>query len=104
MEAADRRLHEVPYSYEADGEIDNGIIDALYLRQGTWTIVEFKTDELQDHDDLDRLLAKEKYREQAERYVAAAESLLGLKPRIVLCLLNFSGSVFVHQPDKHQAL
>ena len=93
MNGADRRLHEVPYSRTVDGRVENGIIDALYLRDGSWTIVEYKTDELKDQADLDRLLAEEEYLQQAERYVAAVEELLGQRPRSILCLLNYQGGV-----------
>jgi len=98
MAGADRRLHEVPYSRIVDGRVENGIIDALYLREGSWTIVEFKTDEVRDQADLDRLLAEEKYLDQAERYVAAVEHLLGQRPRSILCLLNYAGGVHVLDP------
>jgi len=98
MDGADRRLSEVPYSRTVDGRVENGIIDALYLRDGSWTIVEFKTDELRDQADLDRLLAEEDYLSQAQRYVAAVEHLLGQRPRSILCLLNYAGGVRLLHP------
>ena len=93
MDGADRRLHEVPYSRTVEGRVENGIIDALYLRQGCWTIVEFKTDEVKDQADLERLLAEKKYVEQVQRYEAAAEELLGQRPRSILCWLDYAGGV-----------
>jgi hypothetical protein len=98
MDTAERRLHEVPYSLEVDGRVESGILDALYLPTGAppagaWTLVEFKTDRLQDEAGLDRLLAGEDYLAQARRYQAAAECLLGAWPRAVLCLLNYAGGV-----------
>jgi ATP-dependent exoDNAse (exonuclease V) beta subunit len=98
MDGADRRQHEVPYGRTVDGRVENGIIDALYLRDGSWTIVEFKTDEVRDQADLERLLAEEKYVEQARRYVAAVEELLGQRPRTILCLLNYAGGVRLLDP------
>jgi len=98
MARADRRLHEVPYSRAVDGRVENGIIDALYLRDGSWTIVEFKTDEVRDQVDLERLLAEEEHLAQAERYVAAVEHLLGQRPRSILCLLNYAGGVHLLDP------
>ena len=56
MAGADRCLHEVPYSIEVDGRVESGIIDTLYLREGVWTLVEFKTDRIRDEADLERLL------------------------------------------------
>jgi len=98
MDGADRRLHEVPYSRTVDGRVENGIIDALYLRDGSWTLVEFKTDEVRDEADLERLLAEEDYLAQAQRYVAAVEHLLGERPRSILCLLNYAGGVRLLDP------
>jgi len=94
MATSERRLHEVPYSLlTGDGHIESGIIDALYLRGGGWTIVEFKTDRVRDAVELDRLLEKEDYLAQTERYAAAAEQMLGSLPAVVLCFLDFAGGV-----------
>jgi len=93
MNRADRRLHEVPYNYRVHDRIENGIIDAVYLSNNTWTIVEFKTDKLEDQADLDRLLAEEDYLAQAERYKVAMEQLLSQEPQTVLCLMDFNGNV-----------
>ena len=102
MAGAERRLHEVPYSLvTGDRRIESGIIDALYLRrrlhEWRWTIVEFKTDHIRDQAALDRLLAEEDYLAQAERYAAAVERLLGSRPEVVLCLLDYAGGVHVHR-------
>jgi ATP-dependent helicase/nuclease subunit A len=98
MNGAERRQHEVPYSRVVEGRVENGIIDALYLREGSWTIVEFKTDKLKDQADLDRLLAEEKYLDQAQRYVTAVEELLSQRPRTILCLLNYAKAVRLLDP------
>jgi ATP-dependent exoDNAse (exonuclease V) beta subunit len=97
MADADLRLHEVPYSCMADGRVESGIIDALYRREGAWTLVEFKTDEVRDRAGLERLLAEAGYVAQAQRYVAATERLLGQTPRCVLCMLNYGGTVYLHR-------
>jgi ATP-dependent helicase/nuclease subunit A len=97
MEGADLRLHEVPYSWVVDGRVESGIIDALYQRDGTWILVEFKTDRVKDRTELERLLAEAGYAAQAQRYVAAAEELLGQAPRCVLCMLNYGGRVYLHR-------
>ena len=93
MDTAGRRLHEVPYSLLIDGTVESGIIDALCQRQGVWTIVEFKTDEVRNQADLDQVLAREDYLAQVRRYAVAVERLLGQRPRSVLCLLNYAGAV-----------
>jgi ATP-dependent helicase/nuclease subunit A len=96
MDEADKRLHEVPYSLVADGRVESGIIDALYLRKSAWTIAEFKTDRVEDRADFERLLKREDYLAQAQRYEVAVERLLGQRPRVVLCMLNYAGGVYLH--------
>jgi len=96
MEGADRRLAEVPYSRVVDGRVESGIMDALYLRGNIWTIVEFKTDRVENEAKFRELLEREDYLAQAQRYVAAAEQLLGQRPRSFLCMLNYAGAVRLH--------
>jgi ATP-dependent exoDNAse (exonuclease V) beta subunit len=93
MDVAERRLHEVPYSLVVDGRIESGIIDALYLRSASWTIVEFKTDRVTERARFEELLAEEDYLAQTRRYLAAAERLLDQRPRCILCMLNYAGAV-----------
>jgi len=94
MDGATRRLHEVPYSIPApDGDTENGIMDALYMRDGVWTIVEFKTDAVRNQTEFERILDETDYLIQTQRYVNAAEQLLGQRPRALLCMLNYSGTV-----------
>jgi ATP-dependent helicase/nuclease subunit A len=93
MSTAEQRLHEVPYSQFVGGRLESGIIDAMYLREAAWTIVEFKTDRIPDRARFEELLAEEDYLAQAGRYRAAAENLLGQRPRCVLCMLNYAGAV-----------
>ncbi len=94
MAAASRRLAEVPYSLERDGRVESGVIDALYGGGDNWTVVEFKTDDVRTEADLADLLALSGYRAQAERYAVAVQRLLGQRPRLVLCLLDYGRSVF----------
>jgi ATP-dependent exoDNAse (exonuclease V) beta subunit len=94
MAAAERRLHEVPYTNLADdGTPESGAIDALYRADGRWVLVEFKTDRVEDPADLECKLDQEDYVQQVARYVAAAEQFLGERPKPVLCFLNYSGRV-----------
>jgi len=106
MDGADRRLHEVPYSLEVDGKVENGIIDSLHLREGKWTIVEFKTDRVESHAALEQLLVREDYLAQAQRYLAATEHLLGQRPSLVLCMLNYAGTVYLRpvRPSKQHRI
>jgi len=86
-------LHEVPYSMLVQGQDERGVIDALYLQQGTWTVVEFKTDRVRDAAELQVLLGTEDYAAQMSRYVTAVERLVGQRPRAVLCMLDLAGKV-----------
>ncbi|MGC9347547.1 MAG: UvrD-helicase domain-containing protein [Anaerolineae bacterium] len=94
MARAERRLHEIPYSLlNADGEVESGIIDALFHDERGWTLVEFKADRIRDRADLERQLRETDYVDQVERYLKASERLLGARPRPVLCFLNYAGHV-----------
>jgi len=94
MADAAERFHEVPYSIvDADGRVENGVIDALFREGREWVLVEFKTDRIRDADALEDKLAQEDYVPQVRRYLDAAERLLGRRPQPVLCLLDYRGSV-----------
>lgn len=90
---AERRLHEVPYSYQQDGNIETGYIDLLYQRSGRWTLVDFKTDRVRHKADLDKLLLEKDYEEQVGRYGTAVSQLLGVMPQRTLCFLNVENTV-----------
>jgi ATP-dependent exoDNAse (exonuclease V) beta subunit len=100
MNGADQRLHEVPYSLLTENGVESGIIDSLYLREGAWTIVEFKTDRVRNEADFEKLLTEEDYLAQARRYIAAAERLLDGRPRFILCMLNYAGAVHLESFDQ----
>ncbi|MGB8645009.1 MAG: UvrD-helicase domain-containing protein [Anaerolineae bacterium] len=95
MEQAGKKLHEAPFTYEMDGHIESGIIDAVYFDDNAWTIVEFKTDRIKDEANLNALLNKKDYGLQVERYRRALQRLLNANARVVLCLLDFAGKVRV---------
>jgi ATP-dependent helicase/nuclease subunit A len=95
MDEAERRFHEVPYSLMIDGEVESGAIDALYRRDGVWTIVEFKTNRIFNEASLRALLWSEDLLLQGQRYLQAAHLLLGGIPRLVVCLLDYRGGVSV---------
>jgi hypothetical protein len=93
LAAAGRRLHEVPYSLTVDGQVESGMIDALVERDGEWTLVEFKTDDVRDRDEFERVVAENGYREQVRRYARACERMLGTRPRCLLVMLDYGGGV-----------
>lgn len=94
MSAAEERLTEVPYSLlDGDSRLDTGVIDALWRTDAQWHLVEFKTDRIQDQEELERQLREKDYVAQVTRYIDAAERLLGQRPKPTLCLLNYAGRV-----------
>lgn len=94
MDKAKRRYHEVPFSFETQGgKVEKGKIDALYVKNHHWVLLEFKTDEVYSKEVLDELLEEEDYLIQVKKYLAAAEKILGQQPEPVLCFLNFKGDV-----------
>ena len=98
IEGSERRYHEVPYSITVDGRTDGGTIDLLYRWDDAWTIVEFKTDRVKTRGKLTELLDREDYVAQVERYAKAVESLLGHRPTVKLCLLDYAGGILVLNP------
>jgi ATP-dependent exoDNAse (exonuclease V) beta subunit len=95
IEAAGKRLHEVPYSYSHNGYTETGYIDLLTFYESTWTVVDFKTDKVQDEAALQRLLMETDYLEQVKQYGTAVQRLLGVSPVLKLCFLNFKSDVRV---------
>jgi ATP-dependent exoDNAse (exonuclease V) beta subunit len=95
IEAAEKRLREVPYSYQHKGQTETGYIDLLYPYAGTWTVVDFKTDRVQDEVALQRLLAEKDYKRQLQQYGTAVQQLLGGTSRLMLCFLNYRDEVRV---------
>jgi ATP-dependent exoDNAse (exonuclease V) beta subunit len=91
LRTAEQRLHEVPFSVEREGAVDSGKIDLLYLTDGIWTIVEFKTDRVHNRDHFEAVLREKEYVDQARRYADAAEELLGRRPRCLLWMLDYRG-------------
>jgi ATP-dependent helicase/nuclease subunit A len=103
MMSAELRLGEVPYTLQReDGQAETGIIDALYRREGAWSLVEFKTDSLRTPEALRRLLHEQDYVPQVNRYLRACHALLPADPqgnpatvRPVLCFLDYMGRVYL---------
>ncbi|MCA9969509.1 MAG: PD-(D/E)XK nuclease family protein, partial [Anaerolineales bacterium] len=93
MARAERRLHEVPYSYVRSGQVETGYVDLLYRVDGAWRLVDFKTDRVADEAALRRILAQTDYRAQVQGYGTAVRRLLGVEARLELCWLDYGGEV-----------
>ena len=87
MAGARRRLHEVPYSMQHNGRVDNGRIDVLFEDERGWTVVDYKTGYAPKEADIKHL----------RRYGTAVSELMGSSPRLLLCYLNYQGGVRVHE-------
>ena len=72
--SADEVFCEVPFCYQLPGDgmtsIWNGVMDAVYKKDGSWHIIDYKTNA--DPSDLDK-----KYQEQLGAYVDAFKALAG---------------------------
>ena len=72
--SADEVYCEVPFCYQIpDGEktsIWNGVMDAVYCKDGQWHIIDYKTNA--DPADLDK-----KYQDQLTAYKAAFKAMTG---------------------------
>jgi ATP-dependent helicase/nuclease subunit A len=97
MDRAEQRLHEVPFSLQLDGSLVSGIMDALFRENGTWTLIEFKTDRIRNETDLHNLLRDTDYLAQVQRYAQVIKQLLGQVPRAMLCWLNHRDGVLVQE-------
>lgn len=95
MATAERRLHEIPFSRQVNGQTLSGRIDILYCRDEVWTVLDFKTDRLRDEAELARVLKDEDYIEQLQTYGAAVEAVLSVRPRLRLCFLDYAGGILL---------
>ncbi len=96
IDRAERCLHEVPYSVEQNGLLDNGRIDLLFKNENRWTVVDFKSGYIGSDAAFQRLL-DEGVAARLQQYGTAVQNLLGSKPRLLLCHLNYQGAVRVYE-------
>ncbi len=97
IEAAAQRFHELPY-YRS-GEVHAArlpTIDLLYQdASGAWTVVLFKSDRAPRAAGVEQWERWPQYCDEARRDGAAVETLLGARPRLLLCLLDAADEVAV---------
>ena len=92
----DRR--EIHFSYRVGGQIETGRIDALYRREGAWTLLEFKTDRIQSQEALQEKIRE--YQPQVKKYLQAVEGVLNVRPRGLIVFLDNQGGLSVHAVDE----
>ncbi len=86
------QLHEVPYALPDD----SGVIDLLYRQSGgTWTIVDFKTDEVRSIEEMRDTIEREQYAGQVRRYIDAITPQIGRRPRGRLVFLRVGNTLQV---------
>jgi hypothetical protein len=74
--AAEQLMVEPPFNLPLPGGMLDGRLDLLFERDGTWTVVDFKTDDIRPEDVPARLAA---YRPQGAAYAYALDRL-GISP------------------------
>jgi ATP-dependent exoDNAse (exonuclease V) beta subunit len=94
MDAA-QHWHEVGFSVVEDGRSVSGIVDLLYRTGETYTIAEFKTDEVRAVAELQPHIQNEAYDEQVRRYARAVSAQLGIEVRANLVFLNVDNDIAV---------
>ena len=92
--SADLRLHEIPYAYTpADVRIDRGAIDIAWRQDGRWHLADFKTDRVQNREEMLARIEEKGYREQVQRYIRAMTAIWGEPPVAYLCFLDVAGEM-----------
>ncbi len=91
---ADKKYHELPYQLiDRGGKLEHGIIDLLYLYNGRWKLIDFKTDPIYSENDLNEKVHE--YRDQMTRYCYAVQTLMKITPDVMVCFLDVNGEVFI---------
>jgi len=96
MMSAGRLEREVPFSYPMDAEqlygiaaeetvLLQGVLDACFLEDGVWTIVDYKTDRVRPGESAE--LAAARHAGQLRLYALALESLTGKPVKEALVVL-----------------
>jgi ATP-dependent helicase/nuclease subunit A len=96
---AAQRWHEVSFSVVENGRSVNGIVDLLYRTGETYTIAEFKTDEVRAATDLQAHVQDEAYDEQVRRYARAVGLQLGTEVEANLVFLNAGNDIAIVPVD-----
>jgi ATP-dependent helicase/nuclease subunit A len=79
--SSDRHYKEVPFAFEEEGAVVEGIIDVLFEEDGRIGVVDFKTDRVPESRLGQRI---ETYRDQVETYRRAVTAACGKPPEEVI--------------------
>lgn len=86
LDKASQRYHELPYTYQVNGMLDNRIIDLLYQDATGWHIIDFKTDPIHSSANEEALILD--YSTQIRRYKNAIWDLLHIEADAHICFLD----------------
>ncbi len=101
IESAEKRWHEIPFSFTKRNYTVNGIIDLLMKDAKGYTVIDFKTDELKNLDDFTE--AVKTHTPQLEEYRRALKTTMGVDPVCYICFLDYCGKVYLHPVGKDAA-
>ncbi len=76
---SEKKYFEVPFAYKQDRNMMVGIIDAVFLEDGGWVIVDYKTDDFHAHQQ-----RREAYQKQLAIYKRYWEKISGQKVKQTL--------------------
>jgi ATP-dependent exoDNAse (exonuclease V) beta subunit len=93
---ADRYFKEVPFTFEDEGAIVEGLIDVLFEEAGKIGIVDFKTDRVPKSKVADKA---EQYRPQVETYRRAVTAACGTPPEEVILFFLHTMQKVVVRPE-----
>lgn len=92
IDSCDERYHELPYTYQPQADLpDSGAFDLLYRREGSWMLLDFKTDALADEEQREK--ADKEHWGQLKRYSRACRALLGEDVEAAVLYLDDRGAV-----------
>lgn len=91
LETADIDRREIPFSCRIGGKLETGRIDALYRRDGAWTVLEYKTDSIQSQEELQEKIRE--YQPQVRKYLQAVEVMVGARPSGWIVFLDVQGEL-----------
>ena len=100
--SAEKRWHEIPFSFTKWNYTVNGVIDLLIKTGEGYAVIDFKTDELKSYDDLKE--AVDRHSRQLEEYRKALSVTLGEDPRCYICFLDYCGKVSLYPVGKDAAV
>lgn len=91
LETAEIDRREIQFSCRKGEHFETGRIDALYLRDGIWTLLEYKTDRIHTREELQEKLGE--YQPQVHNYLKVAGEVLGSRPRALLVFVDVMGGL-----------